>query len=308
MRTVILVTIFLIAFQSSSAADEMTLPISQRIENITQDLDQQGRFELPLNSENKNTFLVGQNYRIENCRNYPYHNQSDARSGFMTLKNDLKQGLKKGLQCLAGMGETGSLHPYHERQLLGLLDILESRQTRTLRCVEDEMFAYAVARPPSDQHQLEQNVAISNIAYPGLVIDTYRISGFISSKHEPSVYREFYKLDDRQINAQLNGKPQKLKGMHQYKNRSGLIFHEVVHWLGHEHTNTSPDVVFLYETCCFGGSDFISNEDSNRQFQQQACSILKDSELWEANNYQQMRLWKHKEYNQLKRSMREQYD
>jgi len=295
----------MIAFQPANAADEMTLPINQRIENIIRDLKQQGRFELPLNSENKNTFLVGRNYRIENCRNYPYHNQPDARSGFMTLKNDLKQGLKKGLQCLAGMSETGSLHPYHEKQLLDLLDILESDQTRTLRCVEDEMFAYAVAKPPSDQ---QQNKTTRNIPYPALVIDTYRISGFISGKHEPGVYREFFKLDDRQIDQHLNGKPQKLKGMHQYKNRSGLIFHEVVHWLGHEHTNISPDVVFLYETCCFGGSDFISDENSNRHFQQQACSILKDDELWEANNYKQMRLWKHKEYNQLKRTMREQYD
>lgn len=296
----------LFVFPFTNAEDQISLPINQRIENIYQELDQQGRFILPLNNDNKNTLLIDQKYRIESCDHYPYHNQQNARTGFITLRNDLKVGLNKGLQCLAGMSETGSLHSYHESQLLALLNLLESDQTKTFKCVEDEMYAYAVAKPPYDQ--LTQNKITQDIPYPGLVVDTYRISGFLSGKHEPAVYRNFFKLDDRQINEHLNGNPQKIKGMHQYKNRAGLLFHEVVHWLGHEHTNISPDVVFLYDTCCFDGSDFINDKNSNLQFKNRACSILKDQELWEANKYKQMRLWKHKGYNQLKREMREQYN
>ena len=76
----------------------------------------------------------------------------------------------------------------------------------------------------------------------------------------------------------------------------------------HVHSSTYPDVVELYETCCFGGDDHIRDADTNRDFQQQACAILRDGELWEVNRYKQMRLWKYRGYDQLKRNMRAAYD
>ena len=78
--------------------------------------------------------------------------------------------------------------------------------------------------------------------------------------------------------------------------------------LGHEHTSIYPDLTFLYETCCFGGSEYIEDEHVNADFQARACAILKDDELWPANLYQQMRMWHHKGYDQLKREIREHYD
>ena len=73
------------------------------------------------------------------------------------------------------------------------------------------------------------------------------------------------------------------------------------------HTNIDPDVTFLYETCCFGGSEYISDDQLNAGVQARACNILKDKELWSANPYKKMHLWQHKDYDQLKREMREYY-
>lgn len=290
------------------ANDNPPATINQRINTILQQFDGEGHFKIPPGNDN-NTYYATQKIRIENCQNYPYHHQKDPRRGFNQLAEDIQQGLKQGLQCLAGQREMGELHTYHQQQLLSLLDLLESDKSKTFRCVEDKMFAFAVANTrPVHNADYPQDAVINDLPFPAVVIDTYRISGYISARHERSVYRDFFKLDDTQITEHLSGNPQWLEGMHRYKNRAGLVFHEMLHWLGHEHTNTYPDVVFLYETCCFAGSDFIEDELKNKQLQQQACQILKDRELWEASRYKQMRLWRYKEYDQLKRSIHDEYD
>lgn len=255
------------------------------------------------------SMVVGPDIRIENCNNYPYHNQTSPAQGYVTLANDIRQGLRVGLQCMVGKGPMGPLHPYHRKQAVLMLDILESRQQKTFRCVEDKTFAYAVAKAPPELVKLDDNdKLIRDIPYPGVAIDTYRLSGFLTRKHEPSTYRDFFKLDDHQIAEHLAGNPQRMQRLHRYNNRKELVFHEMVHWLGHAHTNMRPDVVDLYETCCFGGSDFISDPDSNQKFQIRACNILKDSELWDASEKQQTRLWRKKGYDQLKPDMRKMYD
>ncbi len=252
---------------------------------------------------------VGPAIRIENCKNYPYHNQQSPMQGYVMLANDIREGLRIGLQCISGNGPAGPLHPYHNQQASLLLDILESNHQKTFRCVEDKTFAYAVAIAPPEQFKYyEHDQDISEISYPGVAIDTYRVSGFLSRKHEPSAYRDFFKLDEQQIAEHLAGNPKRMQRLHRYENRKELVFHEMVHWLGHAHTNMSPDVVDLYEACCFGGSDFISDENSNKSFQLRACNILKDTELWDANQKQQTRLWRKKAYDQLKPDMRNMYD
>ena len=110
-------------------------------------------------------------------------------------------------------------------------------------------------------------------------------------------------MDDEQIKQHLTGKPLRLKGVKRYENLPGLLFHEMVHWLGHLHTNLEPDITFLYDTCCFGGSDFVEDKTANQNLQTRACNILKDDELWNANSYKKARLWKYKEYNELKREI-----
>ena len=79
--------------------------------------------------------------------------------------------------------------------------------------------------------------------------------------------------------------------------------------MGHEHSALYPDVTHLYETCCFGGSDFIDDEARNASYQDRACAILKDDELWgyPVSRYRQMRLWHDKRYDELKQQMRADY-
>ncbi len=276
--------------------------------------------ERPSNNANAVTRLDSLNIHIENCQQYPYHenetqlqktsfNQS-TDTGANILIKDIQKGLEKGLQCLAGNSNVGKLHPYHEEQAQRLIDLLMSKKTKTFRCVKDKTFAYAIAKlPPKNKRTNGLGDDITKtISYPGVIIDTYRIGGYVSDKFNAETYRNFFKLNDDQIKEIANGKPVQLDTMHRYKNRSSLMFHEMIHWLGHEHSSFHPDVTDLYDTCCFGGSDHISNSKMNNEFQTQACNILKDKELWEANSYKKMRLWKFKEYDQLKRKMRNSYD
>ncbi|GAA0396812.1 hypothetical protein GCM10009133_02370 [Cocleimonas flava] len=272
-------------------------------------------------------------FQIQDCEDYPYHandnhnnDQAQNESGFQYAVNknsdsnkhnigktkllrDIKQGLETGLQCLAGNSPAGKLHPYHEEQALRLIKILNSKQAKTFRCVKDKTFAYAISTLPSDkQAQLKKDDITRTIRYPGVIVDTYRIGGFISDKFNAETYRNFFKLNEEQIAEISNGKPVHLDTMHRYKNRSSLMFHEMIHWLGHEHSSINPDVTDLYDTCCFGGSDHITDNIANKKYQTKACNILKDKELWEANSYKKMQLWHFKEYDQLKREMRSSYD
>lgn len=256
--------------------------------------------------------MVGNKIRIEDCNQYPYHESTDrsGMSGYQNFADDLVSGLTQGLQCLSGQSDAGKLHPFHERQADKLMSILEGPIKKTFRCVEDKTYAYAMARlPPDSELASEQFETVArDVLYPAVIIDTYRISGYLTRKHEPIVYRDFFKLNESQIDVHLNIKPQQFEGMHRYADRASLLFHEMIHWLDFTHSNTYPDMVHLYETCCFGGSEFISDENLNSLFQNRACAILKDEELWESNMYQQVRLWKYKEYDQLKSDMRQEYN
>lgn len=242
----------------------------------------------------KQALVVGGRIRIEDCQNYPYHDNSRDAEGSLKLAADLRQGVEQGLVCMAGLGPAGSLHPYHAVNAGRLADLLNDETGKILSCVEDQTFAYAIAHPsvsPSRPH--------------AVLIDTYRISGFLSRRFERTTYRDFFKLSEPLIEDHLTGKPLHLDGMHRYRDLPGLVFHELTHWLGYEHTNLTADVVDLYEVCCFGGSDQIPDDELNRGFQQRACSILKDAELWDADEETRKRLWHDRDYYLLKREIRQ---
>jgi hypothetical protein len=254
------------------------------------------------------TVYLTKTIEVTDCEDYPYHDR-DRFSGVRRLASDLRAGLKQGLQCLAGQGPMGQLHPYHNSQAVRLIELLENDQQKSLQCVKDELFAFAMAATP---HQPLTNQALVERLNQSprltILLDTYRIGGLLSQKFEAGTYQVFFNLNQQQITEHLTGKPLKMKGLHRYQNLSGLLFHEMVHWLGHEHTGLLPDLTFLYETCCFAGSDFIQDDAINAGFQARACNILKDDELWSANHYQQMRLWHLKGYDQLKRELRDSYE
>jgi hypothetical protein len=253
------------------------------------------------------SFFISESIAVSSCRYYPYHDNG-ATSGVKQLVSDLKAGLQQGLQCLSGQGQMGPLHPYHQRQAAKLIELLETPRLKLLQCVQDELFAYAIAASPQ-QRLSNQSVRERLKESPRLTIllDTYRIGGLLSQNFNTKAYHEFFKLNEKQITQHLMAKPLRMPGLHRYKNLPGLLFHEIVHWLGHTHSNIHPDLTFLYETCCFGGSEYIQDNNANADFQARACNILKDSELWEANRYQQTRLWHHKGYDQLKLEMRDYY-
>ena len=252
--------------------------------------------------------LPAAHLQTRGCENYPYNRTSPGAQ--TRLIEDLRSGLRRGIACLAGQGPAGRLHPYHEYQAHRLLSVLESKQRKTFRCVADQMFANAVAStkqlPPRDDALYR---LLRETPHPAVVLDTFRIGGLLSTRHSPDTYRSFFKLSDKQIREHLTGSPLRLGGNHRYRQLPALLFHEMVHWLGHEHSGVYPDIAHLYETCCFGGSDFIDDAQSNAGFAQRACGILQDAELWaDANSpYRKMRLWRHKGYDQLKLQMREHY-
>ncbi len=247
----------------------------------------------PTLSGSRQTLVLGGRIRIEDCQSYPYHDNSHGTEGFLKLADDFRNGLEQGLVCMAGQGPAGSLHPYHEGNAERLVDLLNDDSGKTLACVEDQTFAYAIAHPA-------MNPAMSH----EVLIDTYRISGFLSRGFERATYRDFFKLSEPLIEDHLTGKPLHVDGMHRYRNLPGLLFHELTHWLGYEHTNLTADVVDLYEVCCFGGSDHIQDDSLNQGFQQRACDILKDAELWDAGEGTRKRLWHDKGYYLLKREIR----
>ena len=243
---------------------------------------------------------------VSGCDDYPYHiNSNQMNYGNPRLLNDLRSGLTQGLMCLTGQDPLiGKLHPYHHQQAYRLMDLISSDKPKSLQCVQDELFAYAIASSPDQKISSEKaRIAFDNSPKLTILIDTYRIGGLLSKKLPQESYATFFKLNNEQIEQHLTGKPLRLNGIDRYEDLPGLLFHEMVHWLGHLHTNLQPDITFLYETCCFGGSEFISDKAINQNLQARACKILKDDELWNANNYKRARLWKHREYNELKREI-----
>ena len=264
-------------------------------------------------AEDDGQVLPGPNLRIRQCDGYPYSEPASApggRGGHLMVA-DMRQGLKTGLECLTGSGPMGRLHPFHEYQAHRLLSVFESKQVKTMQCVEDAMFASAAATSPRGASPDDPLYAqLRAVPHPGVVFDTYRLGGILSRRHDDQTYRAFFHLADAQILEHRNGQPLRPADLHRYKDRPGLIFHEVVHWLGHEHSALYPDLTQLYEACCFGGSDYIRDPERNRRHQQTACAILKDDALWSNAHkpYRQMRLWHLKGYDSFKAEMRADYD
>ncbi len=283
-------------------------PLNDRTAELVKTLE---HGELTVSESGKETHLPALGLHFRQCGAYPYNEPVRPRQAARILLADLREGLRSGLQCLIGQGPQGKLHPYHEYQAHRLLTLFESSQQKTFHCVEDAIFATAVATSPLgtriDDALYPQ---LSKVRHPGVVFDTYRLGGLLSRRFDDETYRNFFHLEEAQIVEHRNGQPLRPAGLHRYKNRPGLIFHEIVHWLGHEHSAVRPDLAHLYETCCFGGSDYISDPDLNSTYQQTACAILKDDELWSQsiNPYKQMRLWHYKNYDQLKPLMRADYD
>lgn len=290
------------------ADDSASIPLPTRIAAVTQKLDASNLRQHPdLDLQT----LPALNIEIRQCASYPYADPKSNPRAADLLITDLRSGLETGLQCLAGQGPMGRLHPYHEYQAHRLLKLFEDKRPKTLRCLEDNMFATAVATSPGgtdfDDPLVRQ---LSLVEHPGILLDTYRLGGILSRAHDDETYRSFFRLNESEIQEHRNGQPLRPANMHRYNKRSALLFHETIHWLGHQHSALYPDVTHLYETCCFGGSDYISDPARNRQHQQTACKILRDDEIWSQSYkpYKQMRLWHFKGYDQLKPLMRSDYD
>lgn len=277
-----------------------------------------GLFAIPLlaegspstpNAETLDMTRVMDSVETRNCDRYPYGKQRSHKAALKQFRSDLRRAINTGLQCLSGRGAMGRLHPYHEEQARRLKALLESGQTKTFLCVADEMYADAVATQKAPLPKTDGLADIvQRVRHPGVVMDVYRIGGLLSRRYDEETYRSFFNLNDEQIKEHLTGSPLHLDNTHRYRNMSALLFHEMVHWLGHSHSYINPDVTTLYETCCFGGSDFISDDNLNRQYQAEACKILRDDELWSANNYQKVRLWHYKGYDRFKGRMRKAAD
>ena len=249
--------------------------------------------------------------RVRDCQRYPYHAAEPDPARQMQLLRDIRSALRQGMQCLVGKGPAGYLNVHHEYQAYRLMQILESEQSKTFQCVSDRLYANAVATSPKlPAVDDELYPLMRQTGYPAVILDTYRIGGLLSTSHDIQTYRDFFNLSDSQIQQHLTGHPIRGGDMHRFTNLPALLFHEMVHWLGHEHNAVTPDMAFLYETCCFGGSDYISDAGANSDYQQQACNILKDDELWKATNhkYREMQLWHYKGYDRLKSRMRDDYD
>lgn len=242
---------------------------------------------------------------VQHCDRYPYGNERPSGQAVQQFRADFRVAIRTGLQCLSGNGPMGRLHPYHEGQARRLQALLESEQTKTFLCVADEMYADAVATQQAALPDSDDLAGIvRRVNHPGVVLDLYRIGGLLSRRYSEETYRSFFNLNEQQIREHLTGSPLHMDNTHRYKNMPALLFHEMVHWLGHTHSYINPDVTTLYETCCFGGSDFIGDEALNKKYQAEACDILRDDELWSANNYQKVRLWHYKGYDLLKGRMR----
>ncbi len=251
------------------------------------------------------TSFITPSISVTQCAKYPYHGEAH---GVERLVSNLSEGIQQGISCLAGKSPAGRLHEFHENKAAELLAILNSDQPKSLQCVSDELFAYAMAVSPHQQvSSAELKKKIRNSPQLTIFLDTFRIGGLLSKRFDEKTYQDFFKLSDNQINEHLTSQPLRMKGLHRYQNLPALLFHETVHWLGATHTNLGPDLTFLYETCCFGGSDFIPSDAINSGLQAAACNILKDDELWSADPALQKKIWKDKGYKKLKTTMRQFY-
>jgi hypothetical protein len=281
--------------------------LAQRIDDLARQLDARGLVQEGTADRSR---LPAVGLHVEGCKGYPHLSERPALYAHAELVDDLRNGLVDGLQCLAGTGPMGRLHPYHEYQAHRLLTLFEAPTTKTLHCVDDQMFATAVATDPGRRDPQDPLARpLSLVEHPGIVIDTYRLGGLLSRRHDDETFRSFFHLSDLEIYEHRNGQPIRARNLHRFENRPALLFHETVHWLGHTHSALNPDVTHLYETCCFGGSDYIDDAERNADYQRAACDILRDDSLWHEgyNRYRQIRQWHLKGYGELKKSMRADY-
>lgn len=291
----------------AQAAHEPPAPLVERTATLAETLNPD---DLVHDGAQRTSLLPTLELRLQDCDGYPYESSRPMELAHRELLADLRAGLETGLSCLAGQGPMGRLHPYHEYQAHRLVTILHSERPKTLRCTADQMFATAVATSPGDRDNTDPLARpLSLVEHPGVVIDTYRLGGLLSRKHDDETFRTFFHLSEAQIVEHRNGQPIRAPSLHRFEDRPALLFHEVVHWLGHEHSAIQPDVTHLYESCCFGGSDYIRDESLNREYQETACAILRDDALWSQgySPYKQMRIWHYKGYGELKKAMRADY-
>ncbi len=247
---------------------------------------------------------------VRSCSTYPYGETQAPDDAARQLIDDLTDGLRTGLRCMSGLGPMGRLHQFHEYQAHRLLGLFESPQTKSFQCVDDVMFATAVATSPDGLSADDPLYAqLRKVTHPAVILDTFRLGGLLSRRFDDETYRNFFHLADDQIYEHRNGQPLRADSLHRYQDRAALLFHEVVHWLGHQHSAIYPDLAHLYETCCFGGSDYIDDDAANRGHQKTACAILKDDSLWAHGHsrYRQMRVWHLKGYDDFKTRMRADY-
>ena len=289
-----------------AAAGTQAVPLGERTDRLVARLTAAE----PLSTAPERQTLNHPAVTIRNCAAYPYGKTQAPAAAARRLIDDLADGLGTGLRCMSGLSPMGRLHPYHEYQAHRLLSLLESARTKTFQCVSDTMFATAVATSPDGLSPDDPLYAqLRQVSHPTVILDTYRLGGLLSRRFDDETYRNFFHLADDQIYEHRYGQPLRAANLHRYQDRPALLFHEVVHWLGHEHSAIYPDLAHLYETCCFGGSDYIADDAANRGHQQTACGILKDDELWDHSHspYRQMRVWRLKGYDGFKAQMRADY-
>lgn len=301
---IILKLLFALGFLLTStllhANDTFRPELLQQLDKFLESLDSRHS-----DKRDTQTLFVTQSLSVTQCDKYPYHGKGH---GVDRLINHLSEGIQQGISCLVGKSSAGRLHEFHENKAGELLAILNSDQPKSLQCVSDELFAYAMAVSPHQQvSSIELKKKIRNSPQLTIFLDTFRIGGLLSKRFDEKTYQEFFNLSENQITEHLTSQPLRMKGLHRYQNLPALLFHETVHWLGATHTNQGPDLTFLYETCCFGGSDFVTSDALNTEFKAAACNILKDDELWSADPEQQKKIWKDKGYRKLKTTMRQFY-
>ena len=290
----------------STAADTQYAPLGARADRLVASLSA----AQPASTAPDLQALPDLYVTIRGCSAYPYGQPREPADTARQLIDDLADGLRTGLRCMSGLGPMGRLHQYHEYQAHRLLKLFESPLTKTFQCVDDTMFATAVASSPDGLSADDPLYAqLHQVSHPAVILDTYRLGGLLSRRFDDETYRNFFHLADDQIFEHRYGQPLRAANLHRYQDRAALLFHEVVHWLGHEHSAIYPDLAHLYETCCFGGSDYIDDDAANRDHQKTACSILKDDALWAHGHspYRQMRVWHMKGYDAFKQRMRADY-
>lgn len=295
------------ATRPAIASEAPFLPLAERTAQLVNTL----RDAKPVSDRRRSQAAVASaSITIEHCDGYPYAATRATDLAARTLLDDLADGLQTGLRCLSGLGPMGRLHQFHEYQAHRLLKLFESDADKTFRCVDDAMFATAVATSPDPLQRDDPLYAqLRDVTHPAVILDTFRLGGLLSRRHDDETFRNFFHLGDEQIFEHRYGQPLRAANLHRYEDRAALLFHEVVHWLGHQHSAIYPDLTHLYETCCFGGSDYIDNDVINSGHQQTACNILKDDSLWAQGHhpYKQMRIWHYKGYDRFKTDMRSDY-